>query len=252
MIALATPAVAGHIWSYTKCVLQKWQSACLLYNHYSSITTEWCKIKIIGQDDASFIRHYDWSHVPCLYAFKLVFSICLPRPYGVEPAWEAPLLEPIWSPITPFPVCSCSSVNSCLFLSASFGPNTGRSGLTFWHFLPRAWIVFTNCSARIWLNSCQEPTTIEHTLGMLSVLRTDAPLSGIGQSCPTPWWEPDIQPRNCQYFPSVHKNYQAKILRDKITMRLPTFSKAILLALIFLTEPGFITLISLHEQYNSY
>ena len=28
---------------------------------------------------------------------------CLPRPYGVEPAWEAPLLEPIWSPITPFP-----------------------------------------------------------------------------------------------------------------------------------------------------
>ena len=109
------------------------------------------------------------------YVFKLVFSICLPRPYGVAPAWEAPLLEPIWSPITPFPACSCSSVNSRGFLSASFGPSAGRSGLTAWHFQS---MPFKNCQ-------CKNMTQLssQHNLTYLrNVLFRIYPLSGKDRS----------------------------------------------------------------------
>ena len=47
--------------------------------------------------------------------------ICLGIPYPVMPAWEAPLLLPIWRPITFCPWRSCSSENPLRFCWAFLG-----------------------------------------------------------------------------------------------------------------------------------
>ena len=58
--------------------------------------------------------------------------ICLPAPYGVIPAWLAPLLVPYCSPIMDWPAFSVSSLKFLLFSLATLTPRAGPSQDFFW------------------------------------------------------------------------------------------------------------------------
>ena len=65
--------------------------------------------------------------------------MCLVFPIPPCPAWEAPLLDPDWSPTIPsLPCLICSSVKFRSFLTAILGPREGPeySGC-FWVTLAR-------------------------------------------------------------------------------------------------------------------
>ena len=79
-----------------------------------------------------------------LFFFSLIVFVslhmCRVFPKPPTPAWEAPLLNPAWSPMWPSWARNCSSVNSRSFLSAIYGPMRGPvySGC-FWVCADVAW-----------------------------------------------------------------------------------------------------------------
>ena len=58
--------------------------------------------------------------------------ICREAPYGVIPAWLAPLLVPYWSPIMDCPAFNVSSSKFRLFSLATLTPRAGPSQDFFW------------------------------------------------------------------------------------------------------------------------
>lgn len=88
-----------------------------IYVEVSSFPNLSCTLSQVRVVNSTWVRY--GAH---LYTFAP--ATCLGRPKW-SPACEAPLFDPIWSPITCSPCLSCSSVNSRLLAVASLGPSWG-------------------------------------------------------------------------------------------------------------------------------